>query len=227
MIETLRSPKVAIIDYGMGNLFSVKQACEVTGMTPLITSDITSIINSEAIILPGVGSFGDAMKQLKSLNLIGPIKECISAGKYFMGLCLGLQLLFTESEEFGNHKGMNIIEGTVVKFHSRKATGEPLKVPQIGWNRIFSIPSEEDRWSSSPLRGLENGEYMYFVHSFYTIPSDKRLILTTTNYGDIDYCSGILWNNICAFQFHPEKSSQKGIRLYKNWFSMICGNRSE
>ena len=218
----LNNLNVAIIDYGMGNLFSVKQSCKYIGLNPIITADNNEIKSSDALILPGVGAFGDAMENLRQLDLINPIKEFISTGKPFMGICLGMQLLLTESEEFGTHKGLDIIKGKVVKFNNN------VKVPHVGWNQIF-LPkkAEKNYWDNTPLKNLNNGEYMYFVHSYYSVLSDEQSILSVTYYADIEYCSSLLKGNIFAFQFHPEKSAHEGIKVYENWASIIRNKRSK
>ncbi len=212
--------QVAVIDYGMGNLFSVERACEHAGLNAVITADKSIIMNSEGVILPGVGAFGDAMDSLKRKDLISPIKDVVKEGKPLMAICLGMQLLMSESEEFGHHKGLNIIEGSVVRFPEKNREGEKIKVPQVGWNRIFQ-PSSGDRtyWNKSPLKNIMSGEFMYFVHSYYTIPLDKGAILSTTTYEGTQFCSGILWQNVFACQYHPEKSAAEGIKIYKNWAS--------
>jgi imidazole glycerol-phosphate synthase subunit HisH len=212
MINELEKIKVSIIDYGMGNLFSVEQACRYVGLEPVITSDKNEILNSRAAILPGVGAFGDAMDNLEKLDLISPIKDFIKTGKPLLGVCLGMQLLFSESEEFGAHKGLNIIEGSVVKFRKES---EPVKVPQIAWNQIY--PPDSERWKESPLKDMMKGEYMYFIHSYYARPHNNKNILSLTNYEGIEYCSSVKQNNVFAFQFHPEKSAFKGIEIYSNW----------
>ena len=211
-------PVVSIIDYGMGNLFSVRQACEHAGIKPVITADKSVINSSDALILPGVGAFGDAMDCLQALDLISPIKDFISTGKPLMGICLGLQLLMSESEEFGMHKGLDIIKGRVVKFPAKDEDGKINKVPQVGWNRIL-VNNQPVRkgWEKTPLMGINDGESMYFVHSYYVQPVEKDLILSTTIYGKIEYCSSLLWKNIFAVQFHPEKSANEGLKIYKNW----------
>lgn len=210
--------QVAVIDYGMGNLFSVERACEHAGLNAVITADKSIIMNSEGVILPGVGAFGDAMDSLKRKDLVSPIKDVVKEGNPLMAICLGMQLLMSESEEFGHHKGLNIIEGSVVRFPEKNGEGGKIKVPQVGWNRIFQ-PSSEDRtcWNISPLKNIMSGEFMYFVHSYYTIPSDKRIVLSTTTYEETQFCSSILWRNVFACQYHPEKSAAEGIKMYKNW----------
>jgi glutamine amidotransferase len=219
--------QTAVIDYGMGNLFSVKQACEHVGMYPVVTSDKTVLLNSDAAILPGVGAFGDAMNNLKDMDLVKPIEEFVRSGRPFMGICLGLQLLMTESEEIGRHRGLNIIEGSVVRFPATNNAQQRIKVPHIGWNHIYSSPSYgADYWIKSPLKGIKKGECMYFVHSYYAIPKDSKVILSSTDYEGTEYCSSIFWKNIFACQFHPEKSGQKGLTIYGNFSLMISDSNA-
>jgi glutamine amidotransferase len=141
----------------------------------------------------------------------------VAAGKPFMGICLGLQLLFTESEEFGVSKGLNLVEGVIRKFSNKDANGDVLKVPQIAWNQIR--PAEANAWASSPLHSCTDGSYMYFVHSFYAQPASQEAVLSVTDYGGLNYCSSIIKENIFACQFHPEKSGLPGIDIYKNWLT--------
>lgn len=209
--------KIAIIDYQLGNLFSVQQACSYLGYDAKITSDPSELLKSDYAILPGVGAFADAMSNMKKLDLIEPLKDFISTNKPFMGICLGLQLLFSESEEFGSHKGLGLIDGIVKKFPNRNTEGEKLKVPQIAWNTIY--PNLQDLWEKSPLSTCNSGDYMYFVHSFYVQPNADEVVLSNTNYGGYTYCSAILKNNIFACQFHPEKSGMYGISIYESWIN--------
>ena len=211
-----KKKRVAIIDYQLGNLFSVQQACLHLNIDAFITSDKKEILESEYAILPGVGAFGDAMINLSKLDLISPISDFIASGKPFMGVCLGLQLLFSESEEFGSNKGLNLIEGSVKKFLSTSLQGDRLKVPQIEWNQICE--TDHNPWKVSPLKSCRNKDYMYFVHSYYVEPQSTNSILSTTSYGGYEYCSSIIRDNIFACQFHPEKSGEHGVEIYKNWF---------
>jgi len=214
--------KVAIIDYEMGNMFSVDHACKYVGLDSVITKDKDVIMNSDAAILPGVGAFGNCMDNLKKLDLISPIHDFVATGKPFLGICLGLQLLFTESEEFGVSKGLDLVKGNVVKFPNKTTEGKLIKVPQIGWNHIHNpSDSNDNRWSRSILKDTTPKEFMYFVHSYYVKPDNDEDILTMTNYEGIEYCSGVMKNNITAFQFHPEKSGNEGIKIYQNWSSEI------
>jgi len=212
--------KVAIIDYELSNLFSVKHACEHVGLDAEITSNVKDLLDVDGIILPGVGAFGDAMKNLNKHNLVPAIKEFVESGKPFMGVCLGMQLIFSESNEFGVHKGLNLIEGGVKKFPN-KIGKHLLKVPQIGWNRINTPDNAKSIWEGTCLRDVKGGQFMYFVHSYYVVPKDNKNILAKTNYEGVEYASAVLKNNIFAVQFHPEKSAEEGLKIYKRFSESI------
>ncbi|MFH2047112.1 MAG: imidazole glycerol phosphate synthase subunit HisH [Pseudomonadota bacterium] len=214
-------PRVVIVDYEAGNLFSVEHACKTVGLKPAIVNKAADIINADALILPGVGAFGAAMKNLHRLDLVQPILDFTATGRPFLGVCLGMQILFSGSNEFGEHKGLNLIEGEVVKFPEANRNGERMKIPQIGWNRIFYPLSDVYKWSGTPLEKIANGEFMYFVHSYYANPSISDNILSTTDYGGIRYCSSVIKGNIFAVQFHPEKSAEEGIKIYRYWANQI------
>ena len=211
--------KVTIIDYKMSNLFSVKNACAYLGINATISSDIKVINKSDALILPGVGAFKHAIRNLNKLDLISPIKESIENGKPFLGVCLGLQLLFSRSEEFGTNNGLNIIDGEVRKFKFKKFDGKRIKVPHMGWNKVCS--HNRNMWKTSAFHNLSEDEFYYFIHSYYVVPSDSDIILSNTNYHDQKFCSSIKQGNILATQFHPEKSGKVGIKIYSNWFDKI------
>ncbi|OQW31618.1 MAG: imidazole glycerol phosphate synthase subunit HisH [Nitrospira sp. SG-bin1] len=197
---------IAIIDYGMGNLRSVSKAFEAVGHQAIVTREAASIQNASHVVLPGVGAFGDCMANLKQYDLIEPIKAVIQSGKPFLGICLGFQLLFTESEEFGRHEGLDIFPGKVRAFSKDRT----LKVPHMGWNQI-SIQS------SCPLfQGIADGSNWYFVHSYFVDPRDGHMTATTTTYG-ISFTSSIWKDNVVACQFHPEKSQAVGLQLIKNF----------
>ena len=212
--------KVAIIDFELSNLYSVQHACNHVGLDAVITSNIKEIRNKDAIILPGVGAFGDSMENLIKLELIDTIKEFVKCGKQFMGICLGFQLLFSESEEFGIYRGLDLVQGKVKKFPNINSKGELVRVPQIGWNRIINS-GINGSWENSLLKNILDNEYMYFVHSFYAEPKDEKVTLTKTNYMGIDYCSSICVENIFASQFHPEKSGIEGIKIYEEFAKKI------
>jgi glutamine amidotransferase len=205
--------KVIIIDYQLGNLFSVKQACDTVGMNAKISSEKEDILNADALILPGVGAFNEAMNNLKNLDIENPIKDMVKAGKPLFGICLGQQLLFTESEEFGAGKGLDLIPGIIKRF-PEQLEDKKIKVPHIAWNRIYA---DHYDWSNTPLHELDNNDFMYFVHSYYVKPDDNTCRLTLTNYDDIEFCSSVIKDNVFATQFHPEKSAERGVSIYKNW----------
>lgn len=212
--------KVAIIDFELSNLYSVQHACNYVGLDAIITSNKEEIFYADATILPGVGAFGDAMGNLIRLDIVDTIREFVASGKQFMGICLGFQLLFTESEEFGVHKGLGLVEGKVKKFPNVNNKGELVRVPQIGWNRIINR-SINGGWEKSLLKNINNKEYMYFVHSFYVEPKNAKVVLTNTEYMGISYCSSICVENIFATQFHPEKSGMEGIKVYEEFAKKI------
>ena len=213
-MQSTGKKRVAIVDYRMGNLFSVARACENVGLDMVITSDREVILKADAVILPGVGAFGDAMDNLKDLDLVEPLKDCVRAGKPFLGICLGFQLLMTESEEFGTHQGLDIFKGRVVKFPAGK-------VPQVGWNRVHS--GREGGFEGTLLNGVSPGEYMYFVHSYYVAPESAEATLSVTTYEGVEYCSSLASGRVFACQFHPEKSAGPGLQVYKNFRSLIEG----
>lgn len=205
--------KVVIIDYQLGNLFSVKQACDTIGINAEISSNKEDVLNADALILPGVGAFIEAMINLKKFGLDVAIVEKVNSGTPIFGICLGLQLLFTESEEFGAGKGLDLISGVIKRF-PKKLEERIMKVPHIAWNTIYKLQQD---WDHSALSEIEENDFMYFIHSYYVKPTHDFCILTNTNYDGIEFCSSILKNNIFATQFHPEKSASKGISIYKNW----------
>lgn len=206
--------KVVIIDYKSGNLFSVNQALTNIGLNVSISSNPFDIESADAVVLPGVGAFGDAMQNLRDLSLVEPIRKFVESGKPFLGICLGLQLLFTESEEFGYTKGLDLVKGKVKRFHLNNSSGENRKIPQIAWNKINKINNKS--WENTPLQDINNGVFVYFVHSFFVDP-EESVGLSQTSYDGQTYVSSIQKNNIFACQFHPEKSAQDGIQIYKTW----------
>ena len=205
---------IAIIDYGMGNLRSVQKGFERVGCEAVVTADPKVVLEADKIVLPGVGAFPDCMRNLEEGGFIEPLLRVIREGRPFLGICLGLQLLFSESDEFGAHKGLGIIPGRVVRFpEGMVEAGEALKVPHMGWNQLTF------RKRPPVFAGIENGTNVYFVHSYYVVPEDTGVIATTTSYG-IEFCSSIWKDNIVATQFHPEKSQDKGLQILKNFGEM-------
>lgn len=208
--------KVVIIDYNLGNLFSVKQACDTVGINAKISSNKKDIAEADALILPGVGAFIEAMQNLEQLDIVHAITDSVCNGKPIFGVCLGLQLLFSKSDEFGSGNGLDLIPGTIKKFPA-SFNDKKIRVPQISWNKIYSHKQD---WSVTPLRDIDENEFMYFVHSYYVDPLNESCILTNTEYEGMEYCSGISKDNIFATQFHPEKSAKKGVLIYKNWATL-------
>ncbi len=203
---------IAIVDYGMGNLRSVEKGFERFGFDVRVTDNPDDIKSTDKLVLPGVGAFNDAMDGLRQRKLIGPIVDFISSGRPFLGICLGLQLLFSKGYEDGEHAGLNIIPGKVVRFNfSGNGTKEKLKIPHMGWNQIVF------RKDANPiLKNVPHDAYMYFVHSYYVCPEDKDIIATETEYGA--YFTSMIWHkNIFATQFHPEKSQQCGLTMLENF----------
>ena len=203
---------LTIIDYGVGNLRSVYMAFRRLGVAAQVTSDVAAVRRADALVLPGVGAFGDAMGSLAARGLQEPITRAIAAGVPFLGICLGLQLLFETSEEIGEHRGLGVLAGRVRRFSSA------LTVPHMGWNQIHQT-------QPTPLwRGLPDGSYAYFVHSYYVAPDDASVVAATTDYGDgdqrVDFCSAVARGNLCAIQFHPEKSQDVGERILRNFLTM-------
>jgi glutamine amidotransferase len=215
----MNKKSIVILDYQLGNLFSVKQACDRVGLKATISSSKEDIKNADGIIMPGVGAFAEAMSNMHKLDLVEPLKDFVAEEKPLFGVCLGQQLLFTESEEFGNSKGLNFIPGLIRKFPSFSVLNNLIKVPQIGWNHIYR---KSTAWEGTPLVQIKENAYVYFVHSYYVEPSNIENILTVTNYEGIEYCSSVIKkSNIFATQFHPEKSGELGLGIYKAWGQMF------
>jgi len=200
---------IAIVDYGMGNLRSVHKAFEKAGFPALITQSAEELRKADGLVVPGVGAFKKAMENLENLNLIKPIVEFIEKGKPFLGICLGLQLLFAGSEEFGWQRGLSIFRGRVVRFRENS-----LKIPHMGWNTI------RIKKPAPIFEGLADGAYFYFVHSYYPVPEDEEIVAATTRYG-LEFTSAIAFGNLFALQFHPEKSQTVGLQIIKNFGHLV------
>ncbi|MHA1150656.1 MAG: imidazole glycerol phosphate synthase subunit HisH [Promethearchaeota archaeon] len=201
---------IVIIDYEMGNLKSIYKCIKHLGTEALISDNPKDILDADGVILPGVGAFGDAMKNLNQKKLVPIIHQVIKMKKPLFGICLGLQLLYSKSYEMGEFIGLDLISGEVVLFDKNKVD----KIPQIGWNNVNFL--DQDHFL---VEGIPNNSYYYFVHSFYGIPEEEETILGETQYGEIKYCSIIAKDNIIATQFHPEKSSKYGILMYQNFIN--------
>jgi len=209
-----------VVDYGMGNLRSVAKALEAAGCRAVVSGDPRELARCRGIVLPGVGAFRDCMAALGRQGLSGFLREAADSGRPFLGICLGLQVLFGESEEFGRHEGLGVFEGRVVRFPPGLAGPgpggghAPLKVPHMGWNRVDVV-------ADHPLfRGIPPGSYFYFVHSYHVVPRDESCVACRTEYG-ISFVSGVARGRLAAVQFHPEKSQRAGLALLAN-FGALC-----
>jgi glutamine amidotransferase len=229
-----RGVSIAVVDCALGNLQSVRNAFAQVGVEVFITSDPGRIEAAHAVVLPGVGAFGDAMQTLNEHDLVGVLRGVAKSGKPLIGICLGMQLLLSESDEFGRHEGLGIVPGRVRRFPAPHRSPDGLfdagqKVPQVGWNRI-SPPSQttaDVHWKDSPLEGIEPGTYMYFMHSYFTEPEDPGVVLCTTRYAGVEYCSALRVGNVVAFQFHPERSAEQGLAIYRNLVRFVQRHRSD
>jgi len=227
----LREPqwsRVAIVDFGTGNLFSVKQACEEVGLCGFTTESPRDLLEADAVILPGVGAFSEAMAALTRLDLVSPLLDVAASEKPLVGICLGMQLMLSESHEFGRHRGLGIIEGEVIRLKDSQNVPRAIKVPQIGWNQICSplgTPNPEDHWEYTLLSGLPNSTYMYFVHSYVAMPENLSLVSSVSQYGENEFCSSLSMGNIFASQFHPERSGLDGLRVYRNLAEAIATSK--
>jgi len=202
---------IAIVDYNMGNLASVKNAFAKLGKETVVESNPEKFQEYDKLILPGVGAFGDAMEHLRERNMIEAIRAFAATGKPMLGICLGMQLLFESSEEFGEHEGLGLIKGHVKAFDESKFS-EPLKVPHMGWNRMFT--------KEHPLfNGLDEMHYLYFVHTFHVTCSEKNDIIGETEYG-YKFTSAVAHNNVMGIQPHPEKSHDNGLKILENFIQL-------
>lgn len=218
--------RVAVLDCELGNLFSVEQALRAVGADAFVTAEPAQLLSSQAAILPGVGAFGDAMRNLRERGLDAAIHEFARAGRPLLGICLGLQLLFSRGEEFGEHAGLGLLPGTVRRFPPSAPRAARLRVPQVGWNQIRPPGDRPAAWEGTPLSDLAPGEWMWFVHSYYVVPDDPGLCLTCTDYEGIVYCSGVQQGNVTGLQFHPEKSGAAGSRVLERWCAGWGGGRA-
>ena len=212
----MTTPSVVIIDYGIGNLFSVVGAARAVGVeNPIVSDESAEIESADRVILPGVGAFGDGMANLRERDLVSVLQDRTAADRPTLGVCLGMQLLMEESDEFGHHEGLSAINGSVTRF-----SPEPnMKIPLIGWEPLAEpIPGA---WATSVLSGLSDGTHMYFVHSYYVEPSSAENVLAATRFGGFEFCSVVNNGNTTGVQFHPERSGEDGIQIYRNF---IFGN---
>lgn len=203
---------ITIIDYEMGNLRSVAKAFETLGFAARVSSDPADLLNTDKIVLPGVGAFRDCIQNLQDGGFVEPLLVHVAAGKPLLGICVGMQMLFDESEEFGRHRGLGLIPGRVVRFPSdMQEAGERLKVPHMGWN---SIHIERP----APIfRDIAAGSYVYFVHSYYCTAENPEHVAASCRYGDVTFCAALWRENLMATQFHPEKSQSIGLNILRNF----------
>ena len=203
--------KITIIDYGVGNFRNVQKAFQAVGATADITDSVDQVNRAQAVVLPGVGAFGDAINNLRERKLDQPVLDAVKASKPLLGICVGLQLLFDESEEMGHHTGLGILPGRIVRFPHN------LTVPHMGWNQI------ESEQEHPLLNNIDPGDFAYFAHSYYAVPNNPNHVIAYTNYGR-PYPSIVGKDNVCAIQFHPEKSQQVGLQILKNFVDFAENN---
>ncbi len=203
---------IAIVDYGAGNLRSVANAIAKVGYRTQITSQASDLFSAKAIVLPGVGAAADVMNNLNKRGLVNPIRQLINEGRPFLGVCIGLQVLFTDTEEGGRHNCLDIISGRVRKLPIG------LKIPHMGWNQV------NQKVNHPVFNGIPNEANFYFVHSYYVEPEDKSIVVGETDY-DLSFCSVIARENLIATQFHPEKSGDYGLRIYTNFLKLAIGTK--
>ena len=208
------SKKITIIDYGCGNILNLARAIKFIGYEVDITHDKNKIINSSYVILPGVGAFGNAMKQIEKYNLHNTILEYAKSNKPLLGICLGMQILLTVSHEFGVHKGLGLIEGKVIKISNEK--NKEIKIPHMGWNEIYPNNNKKE-WKNKILKNSSIGKSFYFVHSFVCITKDRQSTIAICDYSGISIPAVVSVKNIFGCQFHPEKSGDNGLAMFKNF----------
>jgi imidazole glycerol-phosphate synthase subunit HisH len=212
-------PIVTVIDYGIGNLLSVARAFEYCGAKVVLTEDAKQIAGADYLVLPGVGAFADGMSGLQLRNLIEPIKEFSSRNRPFLGICLGMQMMLSTSEEFGNHEGLDLIRGKVTVIPSTDITGAPHKIPHIGWNSL-QFPQGISSWEDSILSSILPGTAVYFVHSFTAVPDSPSNRLADCLYNGRTLSAAIRLGSLYGCQFHPEKSGECGLKIIETFLKM-------
>jgi glutamine amidotransferase len=212
---------IAIVDHGLGNLLNVQRALAAAGAASQVSARAADLEAATGVVLPGVGAFGEGMRNLERAGLVEPLQRIAARGTPLLGICLGMQLLMDESEEFGRWEGLHLIPGRVRRFDDPEPDGERFKIPQIGWNHL--LPATPTSWSGTILDGLDAGAFAYFVHSYYVEPADVADCVASAEYGRNRFCAVIARANVMGCQFHPEKSAAVGLRILEN-FARIVGN---
>jgi glutamine amidotransferase len=215
---TARKPKVVIVDYGLGNVVSVFRAFDYIGAEPILTEDPTAVTSADRLVLPGVGAFGDGMAQLRERQLVEPLLEFAQTGKPFLGICLGMQMMFEESTEFGQHAGLSLLPGAVIEIPLSAPDGRHVKVPHTGWSEI--APFGANRFEHPLLSETPAGSAFYFVHSFMAAPSDMSHCIAAVDYEGITIPAAISRDNLTGMQFHPEKSGPMGLDILRRFLSL-------
>ncbi len=210
--------KIVIIDYKSGNIQSLIHALQEIGCDFLLSSKKEDILNADRVILPGVGAFGRCIEQFKNFKLDLVIKEYVASGKYVLGICVGMQILFEESNEFKRNEGLGIIKGQVKKLPVSAKNGERIKIPHTNWSPIYS--PQKKKWINTPFSNIVENEYVYFVHSYHAIPSNKDEVIALTSIGGHDICAAIQKENVFGCQFHPEKSGNVGLSILRNFIAL-------
>jgi imidazole glycerol-phosphate synthase subunit HisH len=222
MIE--KPKQVAIVDYGMGNLYNVQRACAHVGLETRITKDPKELRDADGVILPGVGAMPEAMRELHALGFDDALREVAARSTPLFGVCLGLQLLMRDGTEFVEHEGLGIIPGRVERFPKNWTDlhGRVMKVPHVGWGPICPPAERPDAWHDTVLATTASNAYMYFVHSYYVVPEDPNVALATAQYGGMEFTAAVSSGNIFACQFHPERSGPAGLELYRQFAERIA-----
>ncbi len=214
--------RVAVVDYGMGNLFSVARACETVGLAPFVTDDPAAVEAADAIVLPGVGAFGEAMTSLTRLGLTGVLQRVVRAGRPLLGVCLGMQLLAREGEEFGHHAGLGLVAGRVRKLAPR----ERVKLPHIGWTAVEPVGAGgAGAWHGTLLEDVAAGTPMYFVHSYVFEPESRSVVRAVARYGETPFCAALESGPVAGCQFHPERSGVTGLSVYRSFARRVAAAR--
>jgi imidazole glycerol-phosphate synthase subunit HisH len=215
----LSTPEVVVIDYGLGNLLSVRRGLEHCGATVTVTGDHDAILSAPRVVLPGVGAFAHGMDELRRQGLDSVVRKVVAQGSFLLGICLGMQMLLDESEEFGKTRGLGLIPGRVVPVPSVSNAGHSQKIPHIGWNGLM-LPQGREGWGNTLLKGVKVGEAVYFVHSFMAVPDNSNHCIATCLYGGVPVSAAICRDNVYGCQFHSEKSGEVGLKVLRSFLSL-------